>query len=155
MLVLGVIRRRHPRNPHGNPPRCTLRLCVKLSDTGTTTTQVLSFQILAHSLARLKTQLFSFQSLPHSLPENTRGGGTVATSDKAQASYGRSGRRRGPGKYVGSWLRPLPPSALCFGPYGPGASPSSHRMCPDVASSPSSPTPARPAKPNQEGCTRD
>jgi len=41
---------------------------------------LLSFQILAHSLARRKTQPFCFQSIPHSLPKNTRGGGSALAS---------------------------------------------------------------------------
>src|SRR6266478_624676 len=43
-------------------------------------TQVLSFQTLAHSLARRKTQLVSFQTIAHSLPQNTRGGGRCSWS---------------------------------------------------------------------------
>jgi len=40
-------------------------------------TYLLSFQILAHSLARRKTQLFYSQAILHSLPKNTRGGGSA------------------------------------------------------------------------------
>jgi hypothetical protein len=40
-------------------------------------TYLLSFHILAHSLARRKTQLFYSQAILHSLPKNTRGGGSA------------------------------------------------------------------------------
>jgi hypothetical protein len=41
-------------------------------------TYLLSFQILAHSLARRKNQPFCFQAIPHSLPKTPGGGGPLS-----------------------------------------------------------------------------
>src|SRR6266849_1747620 len=64
--------------------------------------QVLSFHILAHSLARRKTQLFCFHAIPHSLGKNTRGWGytyfgttTLPPNSPLSRSLHQKSRERG------------------------------------------------------------
>src|ERR1700741_974114 len=49
--------------------------------------QLLSFHILAYSLARAKTQLICFQPIPRSLTENTQGGSIrLSRTDSAKGN---------------------------------------------------------------------
>src|SRR5258706_10675915 len=51
------------------------------------------FTLLRTLLHSSRTQPIYFQALPHSLPKNTRGGGTLATSDRRPADRERWGFR--------------------------------------------------------------